>query len=329
MVAEQANGVLAPVALELVSAARSLCSSVKAVVWGGEGEHVASALGAHGVSIVFEVGNLGDSLPGPKVAAAIAHGWAATEGPEAILFATTYDGRDIAARLSARTDRPVLTNAVALVREGDSLITTHTVFGGSKVVRARFTGQGPGIYLVRPKSFVAEPSGEAVAGVVPLPVPELRGVDAAKLVAHHADPVQGPSLEEARVVVAGGRGLGDKERFALVEELATVLHGAPAASRALVDSGWVPYAYQVGQTGKSVKPEVYLALGISGASQHLVGMKWAKHIVAVNKDPSAPIFQVADFGVVGDVNNVLPKLLELVKSRRACDRNVGDVELLR
>jgi electron transfer flavoprotein alpha subunit len=306
---------LAPAALELATGARSLATTVEAVTWGGEGEHLAPTLGAHGVSTVFDVGELGNSLPGPSVASAITTSWAVEGPPEAIFLATTYDSRDIAARLSARIDRPVLTNAVALVRQEGSMVTTHAAFGGSKLVRARLTGEGPGIYLIRPKSFPAEPSGGPPAKVVPLPVPDLGAVAGAEIVSRHADARQGPSLEEAQVVVAGGRGLGDRGGFALVEELAALLHGAPAASRAVVDAGWVPYAYQVGQTGKTVKPDVYLAFGISGATQHLVGMKSAKHIIAVNKDPSAPILRIADLGVVGDVHQVLPKLIEVVKSR--------------
>lgn len=315
MVTEQNDGVLAPATIELASLARSLAETVEAVTWGGKGDCWAPVLGAHGVSTLFDVGDLGNSLPGPSVAAAISASWAAEGAPEAVLLATTYNGRDIAARLSARTDRPVLTNAVALARQGASLVTTHSVFGGEKVVRARFTDEGPGIYLVRPKSYAAEPVHGTVAEVVALPVPELARTDAAKVTARHSDANNGPSLEEAQVVVAGGRGIGEKEHFGLIEQLADLLGGAPAASRAVVDAGWAPYAYQVGQTGKTVKPDLYLAFGISGASQHLVGMKSAKHIVAVNKDASAPILQVADLGVVGDVHQVLPKLIELIKSR--------------
>lgn len=146
-------------------------------------------------------------------------------------------------------------------------------------------------------------------------VPVQGATDTAKVVARHVEEHYGPSLDEATVIIAGGRGLGNKTNYTLIEDLAKLLKGAPAASRAIVDAGWVPYAYQVGQTGKTVKPEVYIACGISGATQHLVGMKAAKHIIAINKDGLAPIFGAADLGVVGDVNEILPRLIKALAER--------------
>ncbi len=151
--------------------------------------------------------------------------------------------------------------------------------------------------------------------MVPIAVPETGAANGAKLVERHVEERSGPKLDEASVVVSGGRGLGDAANYALIEELAKLLHGAAGASRAIVDAGWVPYSHQVGQTGKTVKPTVYVACGISGATQHLVGMKGSKNIIAINKDQEAPIFSVADLGIVGDVHKVLPALIEALKAK--------------
>ena len=146
-------------------------------------------------------------------------------------------------------------------------------------------------------------------------MPDTGATNAAKIKQQHVEERTGPKLDEAAVVVSGGRGLGEAKYFEMIEELAKLLKGAPGASRAIVDAGWVPYAYQVGQTGKTVKPTVYLALGISGATQHMVGMKGAKNIIAINKDQEAPILSIADLGIVGDVHKVVPKLIEALKNR--------------
>ena len=216
----------------------------------------------------------------------------------------------MAGRLSAKLGRPVLTNVTGLVESDGGLSSQHPVFGGSQIVTARFTGEGPAIFVIRAKSFAAEPSGGAAASVVAAPVPDVAATNTAKIVERHVEERSGPKLDEAAVVVSGGRGLGDAANYALIEELAKLLHGAAGASRAIVDAGWVPYSHQVGQTGKTVKPTVYVACGISGATQHLVGMKGSKNIVAINKDREAPIFSVADLGIVGDVHKVLPALIE-------------------
>jgi electron transfer flavoprotein alpha subunit len=315
VLAEVADGAPITTSLELISQARSLAGTVEAVTWDDATASVAGVLGDYGVTTVHDVGDLAGALPGAPVAAAIA---AATEqggGPDAILFPATYDGRDIAARLSVRLDRPVLTNVVGLTAADGGLVTEHAIFGGSQMLSARFTGEGPGIYVIRAKSFAAEPSGGAEAAVVAAPAPDTGATSAAKIVARHVEERTGPKLDEADVVVSGGRGLGDKDNYALIEELATLLRGAAGASRAIVDAGWVPYSHQVGQTGKTVKPTVYVACGISGATQHLVGMKNSKNIVAINKDQDAPIFSVADLGIVGDVHKVLPQLIEAIKAR--------------
>ena len=168
--------------------------------------------------------------------------------------------------------------------------------------------------LIRPKSFTAEPGGGGAPPVETLDLPEPGNADAT-VVESHVEEREGPQLSEASIVVAGGRGLGSPEGYEMVEKLGKLLGAATGATRAIVDSGWVPYAKQVGQTGKTVKPDVYIAIGISGATQHLVGMKDAKTIIAINKDPDAPIFSIADLGIVGDVHKVLPKLIEALEAR--------------
>jgi electron transfer flavoprotein alpha subunit len=183
------------------------------------------------------------------------------------------------------------------------------------LVSTTFTGSGPHLAAFRPKSFAAEPSGGGAAEIVAAAVPDLGAVGAATVVATHVEESSGPKLDEANIVVSGGRGLGEAGKYEMIEQLAKLLKGAAGASRAIVDAGWVPYSYQVGQTGKVVKPGVYIACGISGATQHMVGMKGAKNIVAINKDKEAPIFGIADLGIVGDVHKVLPKLIEALQSR--------------
>ncbi len=314
VLAETTDAGPAPVTLELLTAARGLASSVEAVAWGPRTADLAGPLGEYGATTVYDVGDLGGALPGVPVAAAMAELVRNGSPPEAILLPATYDGRDVAGRLSARLDRPVLTNVVGLKDDG-GLVTEHAIFGGSQVAVARFTGPGPGLYVIRAKSFAAEAAGGSPAQVVAAPVPDTGAENTARIVERHVEEREGPSLDEAAVVVSGGRGLGGPEHYAMIEELAKLLHGAAGASRAIVDAGWVPYSHQVGQTGKTVKPNVYLACGISGATQHLVGMKSSNHIVAVNKDKDAPIFSVADLGIVGDVHKVLPALIEALKSR--------------
>ncbi|MBW3615176.1 MAG: electron transfer flavoprotein subunit alpha/FixB family protein [Actinobacteria bacterium] len=312
VLAEASHGKPTSVTYELLTKARQLGSTVEAIAWGADGETYASQLGRFGASRVQSVGDLGGALPGVPVAAAMAAAIRGGDKPDAILFPQSYDGRDIAGRLSARLDLGVLTNLVDLADDGTS---EHAIFGGSTIVRARFTGERPYLFVVRPKSFAAVEGGVGTPELVALPVPDTGPLNAAVIKERHVEERSGPKLDEAEVVVAGGRGLGEASRFELIEDLARMLRGAPGASRAIVDAGWVPYAYQVGQTGKTVKPTVYIACGISGATQHMVGMKGAKHIIAINKDREAPIFSIADLGVVGDVHKVLPKLIDALKSR--------------
>ncbi|HVM40882.1 MAG TPA: electron transfer flavoprotein subunit alpha/FixB family protein, partial [Acidimicrobiia bacterium] len=189
------------------------------------------------------------------------------------------------------------------------------IFGGTKIVSTAFTGEKPYLGGIRPKSFNPEGAGGGAAEVAAAPSVDVGRAGDGEVVDRHVEEQVGPKLEDATVVVSGGRGLGAAEHYEMIETLAKSLKGAAGASRAIVDAGWVPYSHQVGQTGKTVKPKVYIACGISGATQHLVGMKNSENIIAINKDADAPIFSVADLGIVGDVHKVLPKLLEALQSR--------------
>jgi electron transfer flavoprotein alpha subunit len=310
---EPAGDSFTSTSLEVLSQARTLSDNVAGITWGG-GAALAAQAGDFGATTLYDVGDLAGALPGVPVASAIAALIEREGAPDAVLIPTSYDGRDVAGRLSARLDRPVLTNVIGL-RDDDGIVTEHPVFGGSLTVSAKFTSDGPGIIVVRAKSFPAEPAGGPPASVVGAAPSELGSTGGAVIVTSHVEERTGPKLEDATVVVSGGRGLGDASAYAMIEELANLLHGAAGASRAIVDAGWVPYSHQVGQTGKTVKPLVYIACGISGATQHMVGMKGSKNIVAINKDADAPIFQIADLGIVGDVHKVLPALIDALKSR--------------
>jgi len=300
--------------LELLTKAREVADTVECVFVGGNADALAGALGEHGATKVYAV-DPGDGLPGVIGAAALAT-LIAANSPDLVLFAQTYDGRDALARLSVKLDRPVITNGTALAVDGDTVTVGVAIFGGNTLVDTVFTGEKPHLAAIRPKSFAAEPSGGAAAAVE-----AVAGVDAgrageAKILERHVEEREGPKLEEATIVVSGGRGIGAAESYEpLVEQLAKLLGGASGASRAIVDAGWVPYSKQVGQTGKTVKPKLYIALGISGATQHLVGMKGSDNIIAINKDGEAPIFGVADLGVVGDVHKVVPKIIEALQAR--------------
>jgi len=302
--------------LELLTAARRFGSTVEAVVWGESSEAAAGPAGAHGAARLLVLGDLGGGLAGPAVSSALAARISGGEGPDVILAPSSYECRDIIGRLSVKIDRPVLANIVGLTKEGDGLVTEHAIFGGTQIAKARFTGEGPGLFIVRPKTFAAEESGGGPAEVAQLAAGDAGSTAGAKLISRHVEEREGPTLDEAPVVVSGGRGLGGAENYSMIEELAKLLNGAAGASRAIVDAGWVPYSHQVGQTGKTVKPTVYIACGISGATQHMVGMKGSKNIIAINKDAEAPIFSIADLGVVGDVHKVLPKLIDAIKAKK-------------
>ena len=313
---EAGSGGAATITLEMLAKASDMASTVE-VFLGGDGAAHAAELGDHGASAVHATGDLGDAMQGVSVASAVAAAVesGAVSAPDVFMLGTTYDGRDVAARLSVKLDAGVLSNVVEMELCDDHVVGMEPVFGGVSNVVSRFTGSKPDIWLVRPKSFEPAPSGGPPADVFDLPVPDLGAAGAARVVDRMEEESEGPKLDEAAVVISGGRGLGSAEAYAMIDRLAKAAGGAPGASRAIVDAGWVPYSYQVGQTGKVVKPTVYMACGISGATQHLVGMKGSKNIIAVNKDSEAPIFSVADLGIVGDVHKVLPKLIDALEGR--------------
>lgn len=310
--AEASKGGPTSVTLELLTKARELGGTVEAFV-AGDGDALAGALGEYGATRVYAL-PVEDTLVGAPAAASLAQ-LVEQESPDLVIFPMDYDGRDVLGRLSARIDRPVVTDGVDIVPDGDSVKVVKGIFGGTKIVGTTFTGGTPYLAGIRPKSFTAEPSGGGAAEVVAAPSVDVGRAGNAKVTDRHVEEQVGPKLEDATVVVSGGRGLGAAEHYGLIEDLAKLLKGAAGASRAIVDAGWVPYSHQVGQTGKTVKPKVYIACGISGATQHLVGMKNSDNIVAINKDPDAPIFSVSDLGVVGDVHKVVPKLIEALKAK--------------
>ena len=301
-------------ALELLSKARTLADTVAAVALGPGAAAAAPALGEHGATTVYASD---DPVYVEAVAEPAVHALVELIGrhaPEMIWFPSSHQARDIAGRLQVRTASTLMANASDVV--GLDRATT-LIFGDTRIVDVALEGPTPRLVLVRPKSFAAEPSGGA-ATIVPVEIEIPEGLRRARRVERHEEAASGPKLEDAKVVVSGGRGIQDPSNVALLERLAGTIGGAAVgATRAIVDAGWVSYSLQVGQTGKTVKPEVYIAVGISGATQHVVGMKGAKRIVAINKDPDAPIFGLADLGVVGDALTLVPKLIEELDRRKA------------
>ena len=309
--AENAGDKPKSISLENISKAREIADNVEAWYAGPNADAFAAELGKYGVSKVYTV-DCGDSLQGVPVASAMKAEIEKGNAPDLIMFASTYDSRDILGRLAVGLDRAAITNGSDVVVDGDTVKVGEAIFGGNQIVHTAFRTDKPYLAMFRPKSFEAAPGGEKSAEVVAVEAPEKGKVT---VTARHEEERSGPQLEDAKIVVSGGRGLGEAGKYEMIEQLAKLLGAAPGASRAIVDAGWVPYSYQVGQTGKVVKPDIYIAAGISGATQHMVGMKGSKNIIAINKDADAPIFGIADLGIVGDVHKVLPALIEALKSR--------------
>lgn len=311
-----ASGEVRNTAAMLIAAASQLGTPVAVVVAApGNGEALTTQLGALGAAQVYvaETDQAGGLLVAPQVAALEAA--SAALHPSAIVLAHSIDGREIAGRLAVRLHTGLLVDVVEVRADGDVVIATHSVFGGAFTVEATVPGSGPAIVTVRQGAIEAR-----IDAATPTLTTEPVTVDptsAAAIDAFHdaAVATDRPELRGATRVVSGGRGLGSQANFALVEQLADALGAAVGASRAAVDAGYVPQTSQVGQTGITVSPQLYVALGISGAIQHRAGMQTAKTIVAINKDAEAPIFDIADFGIVGDVFTVVPQLIEALGKR--------------
>lgn len=306
------DGAVKKVTTELLTLARTL--GEPAAVWVGPGynEAAEATLKEFGATTVYVAENaeLVDYVVAPK--AELLAQLVSEHAPAAVLMASTADGKEVAARLAVKTNSGVITDAIDVAPD---LTATQSVFGGSTVVHSKVTNGTP-IFTIRTNSIAPE-AAPAAGTRVDVAFTSSNG---AKL-AHVTDrtvAVKGgrPELPEAAVVVSGGRGVGSEEGFGVIEALADSLGAAVGASRAATDAGWYPHQFQVGQTGKTVSPQLYIANGISGAIQHRAGMQTSKTIVAVNKDPEAPIFELADFGVVGDLHKVVPQLTEEISKRK-------------
>jgi electron transfer flavoprotein alpha subunit len=299
--------------LGVLSKAAQLGDEVTALV-AGAGVAGAESLGGYGASRVLVADDPALAVPLAQPLVDVLAGLVSERGFDTVLLAASVLGADVAAALAARLDAGLNWDLTDLERDGGRLVGKRPALGDSVVVDVGWAAD-PKLALVRAGSFEPVETGGA-AEVEPVPVAVEDWSRAAVLVDHAQEESAGPAIEEAEVIVAGGRGLGGPESFSLVEDLAKALGGAVAATRAVVDAGWYPYSAQVGQTGKSVAPKLYVACGVSGAIQHKVGMQSSGTIVAINKDPNAPIFDFCDLGVVGDLHEIVPRLSELVRARR-------------
>ena len=301
-------------ALGVLSKAATLGDDVAAVVCGSGVEALGEQVGKHGAKRVLVADDPALEAPLPQPRVDVLAKLVEAEGFDTVLFGASVLTADVAAGLAARLDAGLNWDLVDLVEQDGKLVGKRPALQDSVLLDVGWKSE-PRLALIRSGTFEPkESSGSSEVTKVDVQIEDW-SKQATMLERAHEES-EGPSIEDAQVIVAGGRGLGKPENFSLVEALAKELGGAVAATRAVVDAGWYPYASQVGQTGKTVSPKLYIACGISGAIQHKVGMQSSGTIVAINKDPNAPIFEYSDLGVVGDVHEIVPKLTELVKARK-------------
>ena len=312
---ERTDGVIRKATLELLTLARRL-GEPAAVLCGAADDGTVSVLGEHGATRVYVAAgpSVDDHLVAPKVDALVAA--VRRAAPAAVLVTSGPEGTEVAGRAAVRLDSGIITGATDVTSGDGGPLVTQSVFAGSWTAQSQVV-RGTPVISVRPNAVTPESApGQPV--VETLDVEWTEASRCARVTGRSPKRSTGrPDLADAAVVVAGGRGMGSAEAFGVLEELADALGGAVAASRAATDLGWYGHEFQVGQTGKTVAPQLYVAGGISGAIQHRAGMQGSRTIVAVNKDPKAPIFTIADFGVVGDVHTVLPALVTEVEKRKA------------
>ncbi|MEI2779532.1 MAG: electron transfer flavoprotein subunit alpha/FixB family protein [Tetrasphaera sp.] len=303
-----------PATFELLTAARAL-GDPAAVVVGEAGDDVVAQLGNYGATTVYAVGGAAaeDYLSVPKAEALVQV--AQQANPSAILITSGSEGKDIAARVAVRLDSGIVTDAVSVADEGGTIVAAQAIVAGTYHATSEVT-RGPAVITMRPNATNAEQAA-ATPSVENVDVAISDAAKGASITARNPKVSTGrPELTDAAVVVAGGRGVGSPEGMGVIEQLADTLGGAVGATRAVTDLGWAAHDIQVGQTGKTVAPSLYVAAGVSGAIQHRAGMQSSKTIVAVNKDANAPIFAISDFGVVGDLHQVLPALVDAIAAKR-------------
>jgi len=318
---DHADGAPRKLSLQMLSAAAGLAddagASVSAVWLGPGATDAAETLGAHGATKVYHWDS--EDAQGyvtlPQVDALQAA--VDASGADTVLFASTNHVKDVASRLAIRVDAGVITDVTGLAVEDGRFVATKEVFGGDLITRSRVAEGKLALLGIASNAYPAEETGGGAPELVALDVTLSDAAKGATVVSVEKQGTSDrPDIGEAAIVVAGGRGLGKEDGFELMEQLADVLGAGVGASRAATDAGWYPHRYQIGQTGRTISPTLYLGSGISGAIQHRAGMQTSQNIVAINKDAEAPIFQIADFGVVGDLYDVVPKLIEELQTRK-------------